>query len=91
MKIIAEKGKGQLIFTSHNLRPLEVLDKRFIAFTTTNPKNRYIRFSNIKENNNLRNVYFNNIVLGGQKEEIYKPTKSGKISLAFLKAGDIYE
>ncbi|MBK1468823.1 AAA family ATPase [Parvimonas parva] len=91
LKIIAEKGKGQLIFTSHNLRPLEVLDKRFIAFTTTNPKNRYIRFSNIKENNNLRNVYFNNIVLGGQKEEIYKPTKSGKISLAFLKAGDIYE
>ena len=91
LEILSDKGKGQLIFTSHNLRPLEVLDKNFIAFTTTNPKNRYIRFSNLGQNNNLRSVYFNSIVLGGQKEEIYKPTKSGKISLAFLKAGKIYE
>lgn len=89
LQIIAEKAKGQLIFTSHNLRPLEILDKKFIAFTTTNPKNRYIRFSDIKKNNNLRSVYFNSIVLGGQKEEVYKPTRSGKISLAFWKAGKI--
>ena len=38
LNIISEKGKGQLIFTSHNLRPLETIDKGFIAFTTTNPK-----------------------------------------------------
>ena len=37
LNIISEKGKGQLIFTSHNLRPLETLDKGFIAFTTTSP------------------------------------------------------
>lgn len=91
LEIISDKGKGQLIFTSHNLRPLEVLDKSFIAFTTTNPENRYFRFSNIGKNNNLRSVYFNSIVLGGQKEEIYKPTKSGKISMAFSKAGKIDE
>lgn len=42
MRIISEKGKGQLIFTSHNLRPLETIDRGFIAFTTTNPENRYI-------------------------------------------------
>ena len=35
LNIISEKGKGQLIFTSHNLRPLETIDKGFIAFTTT--------------------------------------------------------
>ena len=49
LKVISEKGKGQLIFTSHNLRPLETIDKGFIAFTTVNPENRYIRFVNVKE------------------------------------------
>ena len=48
LRIISEKGKGQLIFTSHNLRPLETIDKGFVAFTTTNVNNRYIRFSNVK-------------------------------------------
>ena len=66
LKIIAEKGQGQLIFTSHNLRPLETLDKSFIVFTTTNPNNRYIRLTNVKENNNLRSFYYRDIVLGGQ-------------------------
>lgn len=46
LRIISEKGKGQLIFTSHNLRPLETLDKNFIAFTT-NPSNRYIKLTNV--------------------------------------------
>ena len=53
LKVISEKGKGQLIFTSHNLRPLETIDKGFIAFTTVNPENRYIRFVNVKEGSNI--------------------------------------
>ena len=56
--IISERGKGQLIFTSHNLRPLETLDRGFIAFTTTNPHKRYVRMTNVKENSNLRDFYF---------------------------------
>ena len=42
LRIISEKGKGQLIFASHNLRPLETIDRGFVAFTTVNPENRYI-------------------------------------------------
>ncbi|MGN1183474.1 MAG: AAA family ATPase, partial [Faecalibacillus sp.] len=61
LRIISEKGKGQLIFTSHNLRPLETIDRGFIAFTTTNPFNRYIRMTNVKDNNNLRDFYFRDI------------------------------
>ncbi|UKI51156.1 MAG: ATP-binding protein [Clostridium sp.] len=38
LRIISDNGKGQLIFTSHNLRPLETLNKAFVAFTTTNPQ-----------------------------------------------------
>lgn len=53
LNIISEKGKGQLIFTSHNLRPLETIDRGFVAFTTTNTDNRYIRMGNVKGTNIL--------------------------------------
>ncbi len=87
LRIISEKGKGQLIFTSHNLRPLETLDRGFIAFTTTNPSNRYIRMSNLKDTNNLRDFYFRDIVLGEQSEEVYDPTNNSEIAFAFREAG----
>ncbi len=88
LHIISEKGKGQLIFTSHNLRPLETLDRGFIAFTTTNPSNRYMRMSNVKTNNNLRDFYYRDIVLGEQSEPVYEPTNSYEIALAFREAGE---
>ena len=88
LRIIAEKGKGQLIFTSHNLRPLETLDRGFVAFTTTNPNHRYIRMANVKDNNNLRDFYYRDIMLGEQDEELYEPTHNAEISLAFREAGE---
>ena len=86
LRIISEKGKGQLIFTSHNLRPLETIDKGFIAFTTTNVNNRYIRFSNVKNNNNLRDFYYRDIMLGEQDEPVYETTNNNDIALAFREA-----
>lgn len=88
LRIISEKGKGQLIFTSHNLRPLETIDRGFIAFTTTNPENRYIRLCYVKPNNNLRDFYYRDIVLGEQSELIYEPTNNYEIALAFREAGE---
>ncbi|SFU82346.1 AAA domain-containing protein, putative AbiEii toxin, Type IV TA system [Clostridium sp. DSM 8431] len=85
--VLKEKAKGQLIFTSHNLRALEVLDKYDIIFTTANPQNRYIRLKYVKDSNNLRDFYLRQIFLGGQNEIIYKRTKSYAISRAFRKAG----
>lgn len=90
LNIISEKGKGQLIFTSHNLRPLETIDKGFIAFTTTNPNNRYIRLTNVKGNNNLRDFYYRDIVLGEQSEQVYNPTNNFEIALAFREAGETF-
>lgn len=88
LRIISEKGKGQLIFTSHNLRPLETIDRGFIAFTTMNPENRYIRMTNIKSNNNLRDFYYRDIMLGEQSEVVYDPTNNYEIALAFREAGE---
>ena len=89
LRIIAENGKGQLIFTSHNLRPLETLDRGFIAFTTTNPDKRYIRMTNVKPNNNLRDFYYRDILLGEQDEPVYDMTNNYEIAFAFREAGEV--
>ena len=91
LKVINDSGKGQLLFTSHNLRALEVLNKESIYFTTTNPSNRFIKFANIKNNHNLRNVYLRTIEIGGQKECVYEETDPYEISRAFRIAGKAYE
>lgn len=87
LRVLQENAKGQLIFTSHNLRPLEVLDKKNVMFSTTNECNRYIRFKNVKNSNNLRDVYYQDILLGGQDECVYEPTSQSAIRRAFRKAG----
>ena len=87
LRIISLKGKGQLVFTSHNLRPLETLDKGFVAFTTTNPKKRYVRMKNVKQNNNLRDFYYRDIMLGEQSDELYRETNNAEIAFAFREAG----
>lgn len=88
--LIFEKyGSGQLIFTCHNLRPLEVLNRKFICFTTTNPDNRYLRLKYVRKEKNLREEYLQEIVGGGQSEELYSSAKHGKIASALQKAGEI--
>lgn len=87
LDVFAESGKGQLIFTSHNLRALEMLNKENIMFSTANPENRYIHMKNIKKTNNLRDSYLRSITLGGQNEIIYEETDSLSIAKAFRKAG----
>ena len=64
------------------------LDKCFIAFTTTNPQNRYIRMNNVKTTNNLRDFYYRDIVLGEQNEPVYDLTNNSEIAMAFREAGD---
>ena len=87
LDIFKKSAKGQLIFTSHNLRALEMIDQESIMFSTTNPDNRYIHMKNVRESNNLRNMYIRSITLGGQSEQIYEETDSLKIARAFRKAG----
>jgi hypothetical protein len=83
--ILEENGRGQLLFTSHNLRPLEMIDRKDIIFTTTNPNNRYIRLSGAK--GNLRDQYIRSIHIGGQKEELYGYSNPLEIARAFRLAG----
>jgi hypothetical protein len=87
LRSINNYGKGQLFFTSHNLRCLEVLNSKDIIFTTTNPLDRYIHFSALKKTNNLRDKYIRAVQLGGEKEEMYNDTDESNIAAAFRKFG----
>lgn len=89
VKIIYESGKGQFVFTSHNLRVLEMLPYKSILLTTVNPDNRFIQFKNIKSTNNLREQYFANILLNGQSEVLYESTNNNRIKVALRKAGKL--
>lgn len=86
LAIMGDSIKGQLVFTSHNLRPLEVLPSKFIYFTTTNQKNRFIKIPN-RGNSNLRDNYYRSIILNTQKESVYAPTDRYDIELALYRAG----
>ena len=85
--VLAEEAKGQLIFTSHNLRVMEKLDKKNIICSTINPENRYIALKGIEKTHNRRDFYIRTIVLGGQKERIYDDTDLQDLGYAFKKAG----
>ena len=89
IEILSEGAKGQLVFTSHNLRPLEVLNNHNLVFTTSNSKNRYIRLKNVNSNNNIRDMYYRTILLDGQEEKLYDSTSQVKIKRAFEKAGEM--
>lgn len=79
VKMMCEQAKGQLIFTAHNLRLLEIINKKFLAFTTSDTNNRYVRYKNIAAHNNLRDVYIRDIALSDT-------IKSAEISYGLRKA-----
>ena len=85
--VLKEEGKGQLLFTSHNLRPLEILNPYQVVFTTANPSSRYMSIKKTSKKPNLRDFYLRSIELGGQKENIYTATDPYEISRAFHLAG----
>lgn len=84
--VIGEFGKGQLLFTAHNLRALETLGVKNIVLSTTNPKKRFIRFKGHRATNNLRDQYLRAINLGGQDEPVYASTNKYDIDEALYSA-----
>jgi len=86
VSVLKDTGKGQLIFTSHNLRPLEMLDDISICFTTTNPERRYVKFKK-KATNNLRSMYFKVLSLGCKEADLYNSKSKYALASAFREAG----
>ena len=81
-------GKGQLIFTSHNLYPLETLESDSIMFTTTDPKARYARIKSVRATNNLRSMYLREVILGSDRGiALYEDTNTSEIAHAMRVVG----
>ena len=86
LQVLEQNGKGQVLFTAHNLAPLERISPSSIVFTTSNPQNRYIKFSGIKKTNNLRDLYIRALKLGGQSEELTSPVDLDDLDSALWSA-----
>lgn len=91
VKSILEVGKGQILFTAHNLRGLEVLPVNHVIFTTANPKERFVFFKGLKPSNNLRDCYIRALTMHDQKEPMQENTTIHDIERAMLLAYRHYE
>ena len=80
-------ANGQLLFTSHNFRILEKIKPCEIFFTTTDEMNRFVQPKYVKNNNNLRDVYYRLIVQGDEKETYYNKASSIDIVKTFSSLG----
>ena len=87
LDIFKEKGQGQLLFTSHNLRALEVL-KDNIIFTTNDETHRFSKIKYLKPSNNLRSVYLRNLYLRND-DEFNINIDEYEIYRALMEAGDM--
>ena len=68
MEVFRNGAAGQLIFTSHNLRVLEMIDRRSLIISTSDPDNKYIRLpDDIPDTENLRNYYLRTVLLSNDK------------------------
>lgn len=87
LSVFKERGKGQLLFTSHNLRALEVI-KDNIIFATNDENDRFIKMSYIGKTNNLRKKYLRDLYLG--ESNLSNQTDEYEIYRALSKAGELY-
>lgn len=83
VKIMSEGAKGQLIFTSHNLRVLETLPDQKVYFSTNDANDRYTQLVGTRPSNNLRNIYIREIQLDETEKQLYAHTDTSSIKFAF--------
>ncbi len=88
LKSIKEDSKGILLFTSHNLRALEII-KDSIVFSSTLKNNTYISYPRISKTENLRNQYLKKLSLDSSNE-FGDHLDTYEISRSFKKAGELF-
>lgn len=84
-------GKGLFIFTSHNLRPLEILGKKRIYFTINKKNDRFSLYSSyVQPRTNFRNQYIRSLFLGNDEEPFAFKVRKSDIRKAFMEANRVY-
>ena len=87
LKGFKNEAKGQFLFTSHNLRALEVI-KDSIVFSSLDENDRFISYPRISKSENLRSQYLKKLFLDNDnkfadKIDLYDIYRS------FVKAGEL--
>lgn len=86
---LQKQKRGVFIFTAHNLRPLQILDKKCIFFSTQNPQKRFTNMKNIKTTNSLKESYIRQLSIGSLDEDSFSyEIDQNRIFLAFLRAAN---
>lgn len=85
--IFKENAKGQLLFTSHNLSSLKVLDTDSVIFSCADFQNRYMRIKDLKETDDLYDAYLEAVASGGPGEGGCRPVNRVIMAGEFRKAG----
>ena len=86
LRVIADRGHGQLFFTSHDLRPLETLGEKSAVFTTVDPEKRYMRLSIGKDSASLRDTYYRRLLSKNSTEVLADPIHNDEIAAALAEA-----
>lgn len=81
------EAKGQFLFTSHNLRALEVI-KDSIIFSSLDEEDRYISYPRISKTENLRNQYLKKLFLDNDNNYA-EQIDTYDIYRSFVKAGEL--
>lgn len=88
LETLDQRGEGQLLFTAHNLRALEILGRDSIVFSTTDPDNRFTRPQGVRGSNNLRDMYFRAINTVHEGAQLADKVHQADIALALIEAGE---
>lgn len=89
LRVLAQRGRGQLVFTAHNLRVLEVLDHKSIVFSTADPDNRFVQLANVRAGNNLRDMYIRSVSLDAENTRLAQKVKTSHVAVALSRAGRV--
>ena len=89
LDFIQKQKYGLFLFTAHNLRPLQILDKRSVFFATQNPQKRFTNMKNIKRTNSLKESYIRQLSVGKLDKDAFSyEIDQNRILLAFLGAAN---
>lgn len=89
----SRNAQGQLIFTAHNLRPMERMDfpQKTIVLSTLDPDRRFIPYMTVGRTNNPRRQYIQALQSGGKVADLYKCTSPQMLGVGFTLAGGVDE
>lgn len=89
----SRNAQGQLIFTAHNLRPMERMDfpQKTIVLSTLDPNHRFIPYMTVGRTNNPRHQYIQALQIGVKVADLYRCTSPQMLGVGFTLAGGVGE